>query len=103
MILRFLGYFFMCVAIAAFAYDGAQTIADNGRLTFTSVEEHWLNLSPASFEAVRDFIVGINSYLWSPVLMTILVFPAWAVSGGLGLLLYLAGYRPPRADIPDGI
>lgn len=103
MILRFFGYIFLCIAVAAFAYDGTQMIADNGRLTFTSVEEHWINLSLESMEGTREVISGINSYLWSPVLMTILVLPAWMVSGGLGVLLYLSGYRPPRADIPDGI
>ena len=42
MVLRLLGYFFLCLAIAAIAYDGMRMIADNGRLAFTSLERHWL-------------------------------------------------------------
>jgi len=53
MVLRFLGYVFLCLAIAALAYDGIRMIADNGQLAFTSLEQHWLNISPASMEAVR--------------------------------------------------
>ncbi len=103
MFLRLVGYFFLCVAIAALAYDGMRMIADNGRLAFTSVEQHWITLAPASFEAARAFVEHINSYLWSPLLMTVLILPAWVVFGGLGTLIYLAGYRPPRPSIPVGI
>ncbi len=103
MILRLIGYFFLCLAIAALAYDGTRMIADNGHLAFTSVEQHWQMLAPDRMEATRLFISGANPYLWSPLLMTVLVMPAWMVAGGLGTLLYLAGYRPPRPSIPDGI
>ena len=103
MILRLLGYFFLCLALAALAYDGTRMIADNGRLAFTSLEQHWLNISPASMEAARAFAHQISVYLWSPALMSLLVLPAWVLAGGLGTLLYLAGYRRPRPAIPDGI
>lgn len=103
MFLRLLGYFFLCVAMAALAYDGIRMIADNGRLAFTSLEQHWLNLSPASMEAVHVFADKISVYLWSPLLMSLLVLPAWVLACGLGTLIYLAGYRRPRPAIPDGI
>jgi hypothetical protein len=103
MILRFLGYVFLCIAMAALAYDGIRMIADNGRLAFTSLEQHWLFLSPASMEAARAFAEQISPYLWSPVLMSVMVLPAWVLACGLGTLLYLAGYRRPRPAIPDGI
>jgi hypothetical protein len=103
MIFRFLGYVFLCLAMAALAYDGTRMIADNGRLAFTSVEQHWLNLSPSSMEAARASLDQINSYIWSPLLMSVLVLPAWIVATGLGTLLYLAGYSRPRPVLPDGI
>jgi hypothetical protein len=103
MMLRLAGYFCLCIAIAALAYDGTRMIADDGRLAFTSLESHWLNLSPASFEATRAAVEQVNGYLWSPLLMGVLVLPAWMVAGGLGTLLYLAGYRPPRPKLPDAI
>jgi len=103
MTLRLTGYLFLCLAMAALAYDGMRIIADGGRLTFTSLEQHWNTLSPESMEAARAVIEQISIYLWSPLLMAILVLPAWIVAGGFGLLIYLAGYRPERSSIPDGI
>jgi hypothetical protein len=103
MILRLLGYVFLCLAMAALAYDGIRMIADNGRLAFTSLEQHWLNISPSSMEAARAIADQISPYLWSPLLMSLLVLPAWVMACGLGTLLYLAGYRRPRPAIPDGI
>jgi hypothetical protein len=103
MILRLLGYFFLCLAMAAIAYDGMRMIADNGRLAFTSLERHWQTISPGSMDAARSGIEQISPYLWSPLLMTVLVLPAWMVLCAAGAFFYLAGYRPPRPTIPDGI
>jgi hypothetical protein len=35
--------------------------------------------------------------------MTVLVLPAWIVAGGLGIAIYIAGYRRPRPNLPEGI
>ena len=78
-------------------------IADNNELAFTSALEHWRLLHPASLQAAQQAVEGVNSYLWSPLLMTVLVLPGWLVAGGLGVLLYIAGYRRPRPTLPDGI
>lgn len=103
MILRLLGYFFLCLAMAALAYDGIRMIADNGRLAFTSLEQHWLNIAPASIDAARALVEAVSPYLWSPVVISFLVLPAWVLAGGLGTLLYLTGYKRPRPVLPDGI
>ena len=103
MILRLTGYFFLCLAMAAIAYDGMRMIADNGRLVFTSMQDHWQAILPGSLEAAQRAVEQISTYLWSPLATTLLALPAWIVLGGLGALIYLAGYRPPRPSIPDGI
>lgn len=103
MLLRFLGYFFLCVALVAAAFDGARMLADKGELAFTSVLQHWQTLHPAGLAAVQQAVEGINSHLWSPLLMSVLVLPAWMVAGGLGIALYMAGYRRPRPNLPEGI
>ena len=103
MVLRLIGYFFLCLAIAALAYDGMRMIADNGHLAFTSMQDHWLALSPGSLAVAQHAVEGVNVWLWSPLTTAVLAFPAWIVLGGLGILFYLAGYRPPRPSIPDGI
>lgn len=103
MFLRFLGYLFLCGALAAAAFDGARMLADKGELAFTSVLQHWQTLNPAGLAAVRQAIEGASSYLWSPLMMSVLVLPAWMVAGGLGIALYMAGYRRPRPNLPEGI
>jgi len=103
MLLRTLGYLMLCIGLAAAAYDGTRMIADKGELAFTSVLTHWETLAPASLTSTREAIEGISAYLWSPLLMTVLVLPAWMVAGGLGIILYVAGYRRPRPALPDGI
>ena len=103
MLLRLAGYLFLCVALAAAAYDGTRMIADKDDFAFTSFITHWQLLDPHSLEAVRGAVEHVNPYLWSPLFMTVLVLPTWAVAGGLGILLYLAGYRRPRPALPDGI
>jgi hypothetical protein len=103
MILRFLGYLFLCVGMVALAYDGMRMLADNGRLVFTPLLQHWETLGPASLTWVRASVEQISPHLWSPVAMTILLLPAWFVAAGAGVLLYVAGYAPPRPALPDGI
>jgi hypothetical protein len=101
--LRLIGYLLLCLAMAAVAYDGMRMIADNGRLVFTSFEEHWLAIAPGTRQAAQTAVEQVSPLLWSPLITTLLAFPAWMVIGGLGVLTYLAGYRPPRPTIPDGI
>ena len=103
MLLRFLGYLFLCVALVAAALDGTRMIADKGEFAFTSVLQHWQMLQPHSLQVVREAVESINPYLWNPALMTVLVLPSWAVAAGLGIILYLAGYRRPRPNLPDAI
>jgi hypothetical protein len=103
MLLRLLGYSLLCIALAGAAYDGARLIADKGALAFTSVIEYWQMLGPESLAATREAIEQISPYVWSPLLMAVLVLPGWLVAGGLGILVYMAGYRRPRPTLPDGI
>lgn len=103
MLLRLCGYLLLCVAMTAAAFDGTRMIADNDRLVFTLVIEHWRMLHPQSLQAAREAVESVNSYLWSPLLMTVLVLPTWLAAGGLGILSYMAGYRRPRPRLPDGI
>jgi hypothetical protein len=103
MILRLLGYLFLSVALAAFAYDGIYGLANHSSLSFASVYDHWTTLSPATLSQAKQAIEGVSTYLWSPFLMTILVLPAWFVAMAVGVLFYVAGYQPPRPALPEGI
>ncbi len=103
MILRLLGYCFLCAATAALAYDGMRMIADNGRLAFTTLEMHWSAISPATLSSAREAVESLSPLIWTPLVSSVLLLPAWIAALGLGCILYLGGYRPPRSPIPDGI
>jgi hypothetical protein len=103
MLLRFLGYLCLCLALAAAAFDGTRMIADKVDLASTSVIEHWQMIDAQSLAAAQGAVEQLNPYVWSPLLMTVLVLPTWMVAGGLGIFLYMAGYRRPRPSLPDGI
>ena len=103
MLLRFFGYVLLCVGLVSAAFDGARMLADRGELAFTSVLQHWQTLHPAGLAGAKQLVEGINPYLWSPLLMSVLVLPAWLVAGGLGIFIYMTGYRRPRPNLPEGI
>ncbi|MBX2805416.1 MAG: hypothetical protein KTR19_05555 [Hyphomicrobiales bacterium] len=87
----------------ALAYDGIRMIADNGQLAFTTLEMHWTAIDPDSLQLARESVESFHPLLWSPLIATILVLPAWCVALGLATIFYLSGYTPPRSPIPDGI
>jgi hypothetical protein len=103
MLLRFFGYICLCIALAAAAFDGTRMIADKVDLASTALIEHWQMIDAQSLATVQGAVEQLNPYVWSPLLMTVLVLPTWMVAGCLGIFLYMAGYRRPRPTLPDGI
>jgi len=100
LILRLLGVWLMLLAVVALTYDGTRVLADNGALVFTSLGEHWFAIHPPSLNATQAAIERhVAPFLWDPVMITLLLLPAWVVVGGLGALLYLLGYRRKRLNV----
>jgi len=90
----------MLLAVVALVYDGTRILADDGRLVFTSLGEHWYSIDPASLNTAQAGIERhVAPFLWDPIISTILLTPAWIVAGILGALIYLLGYRHKKLDI----
>jgi len=100
LLLRLIGVWLMLLAVVALVYDGTRMLADNGAIVFTSLGEHWYNIDPGSLNTLQAAIERyVAQFLWDPVIVTILLMPAWLVVGGLGALFYLLGYRRKRLDV----
>ena len=100
LILRLIGLWLMLLAVVALVYDGTRILADDGRLVFTSLGEHWYSIDPASLNTAQAGIERhVAPFLWDPIISTILLTPAWIVAGILGALVYLLGDRRKRLDI----
>ena len=77
--------------------DAARSVAA-GHLVTTPLGQSWLDASPATLDAVKDFAEKhLWTPLWDPGLVTILLAPGFVVFLVLAFLLYIIGHRPrPR-------
>lgn len=95
---RWLGTVFVLFALVAIAVDGTKSLAAND-LVFTPLGQHWRELHVASLNNLQ---VALERYLlpvlWDPVMLNVLLLPAWVVLGAIGLLLCLVGRRRERRD-----
>src|SRR5262244_1838871 len=96
-LLRTLGLLFLAAAFIFFVYDGTRSIAANV-LLYSKVDEIWSLLHAASLQQLQPSIErNAPSWLWNPVVTTVLDAPAVVVFGIIGAVLILLGRRkkPP--------
>jgi hypothetical protein len=94
---RFLGLWLVAGGLVALVVDGTKSIAASA-LTLTPLGIAWFSISPSSLVASQEFVqrkveAFTGHWLWDPLIQWILMLPAWAVFGGLGLWLVYAGRR----------
>jgi hypothetical protein len=94
---RFLGLWLVAGALVALVIDATKTIAAS-RLTVTALGEAWANIGMASLMAAQEFVQQtleptVGRWLWDPLIQSILLLPAWAVLGAVGLLFTWLGRR----------
>lgn len=92
-VLRTLGLLFLAAAFIFLVYDGTRSIAAN-MLLYSRVDEIWSLLHPASLQQLQPFIERhAPSWLWDPVMTTVLDAPAVAALAIAGAVLILLGRR----------
>jgi hypothetical protein len=99
-VFRFVGLWVLAAGFVALVRDGTKSIAGNA-LFMTPLAEDWNNLHEASRRALedgiaRDVIPYVGSWVWDPVMLTILGAPTFLVLGILGSLLILIGRKKRR-------
>lgn len=97
-LVRSTGVLVFAAAFIALVADGVRSLAADAPVV-TPLAATWGAIHPASLAAAEAVVKGfVTSYLWDPVLLTVLGWPTFAVVGGLGILLMLLGRR--RGSVP---
>ncbi len=98
-VLRVLAWCLLIVATIAFISDVTRSNTSGG-IVVTSTLIHWKTMAPQSLAAFTSFIQrASHPLLWDPVLVRLLVLPAWATIGALGLLCGVLGRKKRRVNI----
>jgi len=91
-LLRFLGLWILAAGFIFVVYDGTKSIAGNA-LFLTKVEDVWSNVHQASLLSLKPTLEGYASFLWDPVMTTLLDQPIALVLGVIGAILMLLGRK----------
>jgi hypothetical protein len=92
-LLRALGLLFLAAAFIFLIYDGTRSIAANV-LLYSKADEIWSLVHTASLQQLQPSIEkNAPSWLWDPVVTTVLDAPAVVVLGIIGAILILLGRR----------
>jgi hypothetical protein len=98
-LLRALAWIFLLAAVIALVNDLTRANA-TGLFVQTSLMAYWKTLAPQSLAAFAGFVQRVLSpRLWDPVLVRVLVLPAWMALCAAGLLCALLGRRKRRVNI----
>jgi hypothetical protein len=87
--LRLIGWLLILVALGLLVHEGILWL-DGGAWTILSADDRWTELNADSLAAV-DSAARDLSPLASNAFRTVMGWPAWAVVGGIGLLLLAIG------------
>lgn len=95
-VLRVIGVLLVLAALALLARE-AWVWHETGRWTIVSAGKLWFELHKDSLQLAQPAIERhVWAPLWDPAILTVLQWPAWALTGGLGLLLLLLAQLPRR-------
>ena len=104
-LLRVFGIFLLCLAIVVGAKDLFQWYQTNG-CTLTDLGSFWYSFHPNSLQLLEPAVTRyLSPFLWDPIFITVLLYPATSVFGVPGLLLVLLTRdktRPGKRDLYNG-
>jgi hypothetical protein len=100
MLLRILGVWLLLLAMVAAVIDATKSLAGGGAWVVTPMGEQWRSLNADSLAATKAWIVvNAGSFVWDPVMTSILQAPTWVVFGILGVLLYWLGQKRKPVEV----
>jgi len=99
-VLRFLSTLCLLVAVIALIADLTPTLAGVRDVTLSSIELHWKQVAPATFESMETSVTGgRKSELWAYVIGPILQVPTFILFAILSALTGYVGRRRTRVKI----
>jgi len=100
LLLRFIGVWFLLIAMVAAVVDATKSLAGGGTWVVTPMGEQWRAINTQSLDAVKAWIVShAGPFVWDPLISTILNAPTWVVFGILGVLLYWLGQKRKPVEV----
>ncbi len=95
-VLRCIGWSFAAVAAALLTRD-LYAFAEDGAFRPLALGFVWHTLHSSSLQLAEAAVSRyVSQFLWHPVISTVLLWPGFAVCGGLAALFFLASRRPRR-------
>ena len=94
---RILGWLLVAAALATAGWE-VWRYFDTGAYVIVAAGELWYALGRGSLNLTQSVIQRyLHPALWDPVIVTVLLAPAWAILGAAGIALhYLFRKRPKR-------
>jgi hypothetical protein len=100
LLLRILGVWLLLVAMVAAVVDATKSLAGGGAWVVTPMGEQWRQLSPSTLEIAREWVLKhAGTFVWDPVIVTILSAPTWVVFGILGVFFYWLGQKRKPVEV----
>ena len=93
---RIVGWIFFILALVALGADIVGSLAARA-IEITPLGQQWFEINRASIGLAQAVIQRyVLPELWDPIIVTVLLWPTWAVFGVLGLILIYAFRRRKR-------
>jgi hypothetical protein len=97
--LRVLAWVLLLAAAIALVSDFTRT-GTTGSFVGTSILAHWKALSPQSLASAAATVQkSIHPLAWDPLIVRILILPAWLVMGAFAVLCGVLGRKKRRINI----
>lgn len=89
---RFIGLLCLALGFIFLVYDGTKSIADQ-RLYITRVSDVWASVHEQSLAQLRPMVEQIATWLWDPVVQSVLAAPSWLVLAIIGTIFIMLGRK----------
>ncbi len=91
-VITILGVLLIAVAILALGADAKLSFAEM-EPRFTQIGEYWYQFHRDSYGGIQVFIERkLNfPFLWDPILLTMVQWPAWVLAAPLGIIMFVWG------------
>ncbi|WP_208996077.1 hypothetical protein [Pseudovibrio ascidiaceicola] len=97
-LLRFIGVWFVAIALVSFVVDATKSIATSS-WTSSPLGLIWFDLSPETLNASQAAIQRyVSPLLWDPIIQSLLLMPPWVIFGPLGLIMLWYGDKRRRIN-----
>jgi len=88
---RLAGMLLLALVVVLAMLDITRSITASS-IVMTPLAESWVSISPASFEAAKQGVeTWTMSFVWDPLLLSVLKLPSWLILGLLSVLLFWLG------------